>query len=58
MERLVVTSGWANLAPVVAVLRDLIEDMAGKSLSGMAYAIHGDVVRETVRKITASGAGP
>ncbi len=40
---------------VVGVLRSILEDMAGKSLSGVAFAIHGDVVRDTIRKMTADG---
>ena len=41
---------------VVGVPRSILEDMAGKSLSGIAFAIHGDVVRDAVKQLSARGA--
>ena len=50
-------SGLVAGVDVVGVLRSILEDMAGKSLSGIAFAIHGDVVREAVGKLkSATGA--
>jgi S1-C subfamily serine protease len=43
-------AGVVGGVDVVGVLRSILEDMAGKSLSGIAFAIHGDVVREVVAK--------
>jgi hypothetical protein len=48
--------GLVGGVDVVGVLRSILEDMVGKSLSGIAFAIHGDVVREAaVAKLSAKG---